>query len=203
MNRLYAGDTLEFGVNVPSYLPADGWTLKMRYAPRFTTPAQAPIDVTATPGPVTIGGVSYDYAIQVTPTATSAWQAGAYGWHSWVEKAGARVTLEGTQFQGELTVLADPAALAAGADTRSQARKVVDDLRAWMAALAVDGASSGTAVIERRIGDRMVKFASADEAWTGIQKMLNYWERRLEAEIAREQGRASGPLGRMSFGVPN
>jgi hypothetical protein len=35
--------------------------------------------------------------------------------HSGVEKAGARITLEGTQFQGEITVLADPAALAAGA----------------------------------------------------------------------------------------
>lgn len=190
-NRLYAGDTLEFGLNVLDYPPADGWTLKMRFAPRFTTPTQAAIDITAAVGPVTVDGEVFDFAVQVTPATTATWKAGAYGWHSWVEKAGARQTLEGTQYQGELTVLADPATLAQGADTRSAARKALDD------ALAALAAWSPT-YREHTIGDRTVKF----NAVADVRAVVQFWQNKVDAEIAAETGRATGPLGRMRYGVP-
>jgi hypothetical protein len=42
-----AGDTLDMQVTVPDYPSTDGWTLKYRLTPRFSTPTQAPIDITA------------------------------------------------------------------------------------------------------------------------------------------------------------
>lgn len=175
-NRLYAGDTLEFGVNVADYPPSDGWTLKLRLVPRFASPTQAPIDITASSGPVTVDGETFDYAVTVTPATTAAWKAGAYGWHSWVEKAGARQVLEGTQHKGELTVLPDPATLTQGVDTRSQARKAYDDA---LAARAAYVASGQTGVAEYTIGDRRMSFKTPAD----LQALIE----QLAIEVAREQ----------------
>lgn len=175
-NRIYAGDTLEFGVNVDDYPPGDGWTLKMRLVPRFTTPAQSPIDLTATSGPLLIDGETFDYVFSVTPATTAAWKPGAYGWHSWVQKAGARQVLEGTQHKGELTVRADPATLTQGIDTRSAARKAYDDAIAARAAYAASGQAS---VAEYTIGDRRMAFKSPAD----LQILID----QLAREVAREQ----------------
>lgn len=190
-NRIYAGDTLEFGLNVPDYPPSAGWTLRQRYVPRFTTPTQLPIDRTATAGPVLVGGVSYDYAITATPATTAGWAPGQYGWHTWVERAGVRVTLEGTQFVGELTVLPDPATATAGVDTRSQAQRALDDARAALAAWT-------PTYRKHQVGDRAVEFNAVSE----IQALVRYWQAEVDKERAIAEGRASGPLGRMLFGVP-
>lgn len=174
INRLYAGDTLAFGVDVPDYLPADGWTLKMRFTPRFT--GQDPIVITASPD-AELDGVAYDYVFTVEPTVTVDWKAGAYGWASWVEKAGARQVLQGTQHQGELTVLPDPATIAAGTDTRSPARKALDDA---MAAQRSYLASRAT-VASYTIGDRSMTFHKPTDFVTLISQ--------LQIEVARERRR--------------
>ena len=38
LEKLVAGDTLDFTDTVPDYPPADGWTLKYRLIPQFSTP---------------------------------------------------------------------------------------------------------------------------------------------------------------------
>jgi hypothetical protein len=187
MKPLYAGDTLEFGLDVPQYPPADGWTLKIRLVPRFTSPAQSPVTLTASAN-VAIAGVAFDYGIAVQPSITADWVAGAYGWHSWVEKDGARQVLEGTQYAGEVTVLPDPATMVAGTDTRSRARKALDDALAALAAWT-------PTYREHTIGDRTVKF----NAHADVRAAVRFWEER----VAREEGRTTGPLGRIHFGVPN
>lgn len=171
-NQIVAGDTLDYLVSVPDYPPADGWTLRQRLVPRFSSPAQSPITLSA----VTSGT---DYAIQEAPSTTAAWAAGAYGWHTWVEKTGARVTLEGTQYQGELTVLPDPATLAQGADTRSQARKAYDDALAARAAFAAGG---NAGVAEYQIGDRRMKFKNPAE----LDQLINQLARAVADEKRTE-----------------
>ena len=86
---LVAGDTLEFSVVVPDYPAADGWTLKYRLTPRFAAPTQAPITLTAT---TNINGADYD--VKSAPAVTVTWAPGIYTWARWVEKSGARQTLD-------------------------------------------------------------------------------------------------------------
>jgi hypothetical protein len=174
-NRLYAGDSVEFGINVADYLPADGWTLVQRLVPRFASPAQSPIALTATANG-TVDGTVYDYVITATPVTTAAWVAGAYGWHTYVTRSGARQVLEGTQYSGELTVLPDPATLAQGSDTRSSARKAYDDALAARAAMA-SGGNAGVA--EYQIGERRMKFKNPAE----LEQMIG----QLAIEVAREK----------------
>jgi hypothetical protein len=185
--RLYAGDLLAFGLDSSDYPPADGWTLKLRLTPRFTTPEQTPIELTATANG-TVDGTAYDYVVEALPVATAAYKAGQYGWACWVEKSGARKVLEGTQYAGEIVVLPDPATITAGTDTRSQARKALDDALAAYAAW--------TPTFRRHtIGDRSVEYSSKDE----IRAAIRFWQDRVNAE----EGRGGGPLSRMRFGVPN
>jgi hypothetical protein len=59
-DELIGGDTLDFTDSVPEYPASDGWTLKYRLTPRFASPVQAPITITASTFEVT------DYRTQVT-----------------------------------------------------------------------------------------------------------------------------------------
>jgi hypothetical protein len=122
LETIIAGDTLDFTVEVVDFPASDGWTLKYRLTPRFTTPTQTPIDLTAT---TNADGERYD--IQVAPATTVGWKAGFYTWARWVEKAGARQTLNES---GQLEVKADPALTAQGYDSRSHPRKVLEAIEA-------------------------------------------------------------------------
>jgi hypothetical protein len=187
VNRLYAGDTLNFGVNVADYPPADGWTLKMRYTPRFAAPVMAPVTLVALTGPVDVDGALYDYAIQASPTVTADWVPGHYGWASWVERSGARQVLQGTQFQGELHVLPDPASIAQGTDTRSSAQQALDqcdDALANASARSANASTSGVPV-EYRIADRMMKYETATDAHAALLTLRGHWQRKVNQEIRR------------------
>jgi hypothetical protein len=122
---LIAGDTLDFTDVVPDYPATAGWTLKYRLVPRFTTPVQAPITLTATAS-------GADYVIAAAPTVTATWAAGAYSFFRWVEKAGARQTLDPAE-GGQLTVKADPSAVPQGTDTRTQEEIALDAIDAVLA----------------------------------------------------------------------
>lgn len=115
-STLVAGDTLEFLTSVDEYPPADGWTFKIRIAPRAV--GATPITLTATTS-------GTEYLIQVAPATTANWTAGNYSWTSWVEKAGARYTVE----SGTLEILANPAT-ATSSDLRSHARVVLEAIEA-------------------------------------------------------------------------
>jgi len=177
-----AGDTLDMSgdnaIEVPDYPASDGWTLKYRFAPRFTTPVQAPIELTASTDP---DGRRYN--VQTSPATTAAWAPGAYTWVRWVEKAGAVQTLD--DVYGELVVKADPRTLAQGFDGRSQAAKAVDDLKA---AFATFNATSGR-VKSYAIGSRQMTFESSEEILT----TLDFWQRQLANEEALEKMAAGHP----------
>jgi hypothetical protein len=175
LEELIAGDTLDFLDSVPEYQPADGWTLKYRLVPRFTTPVQAPIDITAS----TSGS---DYRVQAAAAITATWTAGYYTWARWVEKAG---PIRQSLGDGQILVIGDPAAAAAGYDGRSQAAKAVDDIKAAMATFS---ASNGT-IKSYSIGNRQVTYRDKAEMITD----LDFWQRQLNAE--RDAAAMAGGLG--------
>jgi uncharacterized protein (DUF1330 family) len=198
-----AGDTLEFGVNVPDYPPADGWSLVYRLVPRFTDPAQLPVQLTAAAGPAVVGDETFDYVVSEVPANTATWQPGYYTWSRWVEKAGARVTLRDNESDGVLQVLQDPSTAVAGFDGRTQARKAYDDACAARANLLAAGAAATTGqVVEVQVGDRRTKYATYSEALAGLEQTIRDLALQLDYEVAARQGRRCGPLGRVSQGVP-
>ena len=124
-DELIAGDTLDFLDSVPEYPPADGWTLKYQLIPRFTSPVQAAITLTAS----TSGS---DYRVQAAAAVTATWAPGAYTWARWVEKAG---PIRQSLGSGQLTVKQDPSTAAQGYDSRSHVRKQLDQIEAAIEAL--------------------------------------------------------------------
>lgn len=114
-STLIVGDTLDFLTTIEDYPPADGWTLKYRLVPRTSGTA---ITITA----ATEGT---DYRVQESPTTTASWTAGEYSWSSWVEKSGARYTVD----SGTVTLEVNPATISAH-DARSHARIVLDNIQA-------------------------------------------------------------------------
>lgn len=182
ITKLIAGDSLDFNTEVADYPATDGWTLKYRLTPRFTTPAQAAITLTAATYQTT------GYRVQAGPSET-AWEAGVYSWASWVEKTGSRVTLE----QGaELTVAPDPTTMAVGTDQRSDAVKALASAKA---ALTAYTASNG-AVEEYAINGRRMRFRAAGD----IVALISH----LQGEVLREQRAAAHLAGQANpsrFGV--
>jgi hypothetical protein len=147
-----AGDTLDFQVTA-EYPSTDGWTLKYRLVPRFTTPTQAPITLTAT------GNADGTYQVQESPANTANWVPGAYGWFRWVEKVGARQTLTSSNDQGEVEVRKNPTAAAQGDDTRSHARKMLEAIEACLVNRA---STTQRELVAYTIGSRSQTFDSED-----------------------------------------
>ena len=174
ITELVAGDSLDFATTVAEYPATDGWALKYVLVPRFTTPAQAAITLTAT---------TYEtsrYRVQVTPATTADWEPGAYSWSSYVEQTGQRITLE----QGaELTVAPDPTTMAAGTDLRSDNVKALASAKA---ALVAYTASNG-AVEEYAINGRRMKFRAAGD----IVALISH----LQGEVLREKRAAASVAG--------
>lgn len=157
IHQIIAGDTLQFRTAVPDY-PADaGYTLTYRLVPRA---AGAPIEIVAT-------AAGADYVVTAAAAVTAAWTPGEYAWHAYVERAGARYT-RGT---GPVTILPDPATAPAGTDSRSQARKAVEDLKLALAAWNPLRRSYA-------VGDTTMTFNGAAE----ILRLLSYWEAQLAGE---------------------
>ncbi len=182
---LVAGDTLDFLTPLADYPQGDGWTLKHRLVPRFSTPTQSPIEISTT----TFSGGAY--RTQVGPSTTATWAAGDYAWHSWVEKTGARQKVD----SGLVTVQPDPSTLTQGHDGRSDARKVYDGLMA----LWVSHSTSGRALTsEYTIAGRTMKFRDSAD----LLKQLQYWKGQVDSEERAERiakGLDSGATIRVRF----
>jgi hypothetical protein len=148
---------------VADYPATAAWVLKYRLVPRFTTPVQAPVEITAT----TVN--TMDYRVQATPTATAAWTPGAYNWFRWVEKAGERQSLG----SGSLTVQVNPATVAQGADIRSQAEAALDAINAVLANRATVDQQ------EMSIAGRSLKRMTVDE----LLKLRGYYKAQVNAEL--------------------
>lgn len=124
---LIAGDSLHYETIIPAYPPSAGWAAVLRLVPAAA--GASAIKINATAGP------SGDrFVWQVGPSTTAVWTPGSYAWSIWVEKPGERYT----QQSGRLFVTADPNTLAAGADTRSQAQRSLDNINAMLESRASD-----------------------------------------------------------------
>lgn len=162
---IVAGDTLDYSTAVPDFPATDGWTLVYQFVPKFSTPVQAPITVTATTYETT------DYRVQEGPTTTADWEAGDYSWFSYVTKSGARQTVG----SGLLEIKADPAALAQGHDARSGAERALDDANAALANFS----ATGGRVKSYSIAGRSMEFDAAAD----ILQLISYWK----GEVLRER----------------
>jgi hypothetical protein len=158
VQRLIAGDTLNFTTTVADYPADDGWTLKYRLVPRFATPVQAPIELTASAYEVS------GYHIQVAAVTTASWKAGVYEWASWVQKGAERITIERGQ---EVTVEPDPAAVAQGTDSRSSSRQALEAVQAKIKGKATDGVES------YEVNGRQLKYYSLTELLKLEQRLIN------------------------------
>lgn len=157
VSEIIAGDSLQFTTSVPDYPATSGYALTYRLVPRVSGSA---IVITATAS-------AADYAVDVAASTTATWGAGEYSWHAYVEEGSARFTV-GT---GQLTIKPNPATMAAGTDTRTQAAKALEDLKAALAAWTPTRKSY-------QIGDVAMTFnTSAD-----IVQMIGFWSRQVQSE---------------------
>lgn len=167
--RIRAGDTVTWLKTLASY-PSSLWTLYYRLIN-----ATAKIDITAS--------VSGDSHLVSVPTTTSDdWVAGDYTYVAWVTDGTDRVTVA----QGRMTVLPNLAAItAAGYDSRTQAKKMLDAIDAALLSL-----SSGErlSIVEAEVTARRFKYD-----FTGLMRLRNIYAAQVLAEENAE--RASLGLG--------
>lgn len=181
-DRHVAGDTFDETVVIPDYPASDGWTLKYFFVPRFTTPVQLPITVTAT---TNANGADYD--LQASPANTAGWKPGIYSWRRRVEKTGAAQTLDkqgnAGDWSGEFVVEPDPSTMVQGDDGRSQAQKALEDAKTGFAVASAPGSS----VLRYTIGTRMMEFNNIKEAQEGLRGQINFWQREVDNEEAQSR----------------
>jgi len=166
-NQIVAGETLNYRAIAPDYPASAGWVVTLYLNPRAGG--------TATSVSSTADGD--DHLLQVSATTTASWDAGAWGWETWAALGAERYRLE----HGQWEVVPGLIGAAAGTDTRSQARRALDDAKAAFAAW--------TPTTRRyKIGAREMEFSSTAE----IIQVISYWEN----EVRREENAAGMAAGR-------
>ena len=163
--KLIAGDTLNFCVDVADYLATDGWSLSYKLVPRSASATAITINASAE---------GTGYRVQVGQSVTAAWVAGDYVWASYVSKAGERYTVG----QGQIVIAPDPTALSPGYDGRSQAEKALADAEI---ALSTFKTTQGR-VRKYTIGQRSMEFESSTE----ILPIISYWRLKVANERAAQ-----------------
>lgn len=140
-DALIAGDTWDWTTAVDGYPATDGWTLKYRVIPRVAG-IGAPFVLTAA---TASDGTSY--RVTASPATTAVFTAADYTWKAWVEKAGARVSID----DGLVTLQPDPSS-ATASDGRSYARRMLDLIEAALEAfnLGVKSYSIGSRTMTKR-----------------------------------------------------
>ncbi len=156
--QIIAGDSLRFARTLHDHSPAEGWVLRYRLVPR--APGATPIEIEAQAD-------GAQHVLQVDATTTAGWVAGDYGWAAWVQRGAERYTVD----SGQVQVLPDPGQAAPGVDTRSPARRALDDARAALAAW-------NPTRRRYRIGGREMEF----QATTDILKLVTWWQQQVDAE---------------------
>lgn len=162
--RVRAGDTVTWRKTLAEYPPSAGWTLYYR-----GISATAKFDITATNDADT-------HLVSVPKATTDDWVADDYTLIAWVASATERVSLPG----GRITVLPDLAAVtAAGYDSRTQAKKMLDAIDA-----ALQSLSSGErlAVVEAEVAGRRLKYNI-----TGLMTLRNLYAAQVRGEEAAER----------------
>lgn len=166
LDKITAGDSLNFLVAGGAYPASAGWVLTYLLVPRAAGPQ------------VTITAVAEgdDHRVAVASATTENYAAGTYTWFRRVEKTGERYTLD----QGQLVVSPNPTSLgAAGFDGRSMARKALEDLKAARASwIATNGR-----VASYTIAGRQMTYRSGAE----IDREIAYWEQQVASEEMAER----------------
>lgn len=160
--EISAGDTVAWSRALGDYPASDGWTLT--YALRNAT---AKIDITATAS-------GSDHLVSVAAADTAGWAPGAYAWAAYASNGAKRHQVAA----GSLVVRPNLAA-AAPFDTRTQAAKAIEDLKAAMATFK---ATAGR-VRRYAIAGRDVEFEAIGE----MLKLMQFWQSERAAEIARDR----------------
>lgn len=169
IDKLTAGDTLNFLTNGGDYLASSGWSLVYKLIPRVSGPSVITFTSTAE---------GDDHRILVEASTTANWAAGTYSWAVYASKSGERHTLQ----TGTTQIVADPG-VASTLDTRSAAAIA---LEAADAALAAYGAKAYLQSYE--IAGRSQRFQ--DPA------AFMAWRDKLKAEVRREEAAADIAAGR-------
>jgi hypothetical protein len=179
----YVGDTLSFTETVPGYSAADGWVLTYRLVPDVASNDVITVSATAS---------GANHLVLVTAASTASWDSGEYGWFSYVTKLTQRFNVR----DGRITLLANPTTIAAGAETRSQAQKAVDDCLEALADIATTAAAgsaaSGSRLTKRYvIGNREMEFEGttdqiAQQLGANGGGLLSFWRGELRNENANK-----------------
>jgi hypothetical protein len=168
--KVRAGDTVTWRKSLAAYPASAGWLLHYRFIN-----ATAKIDITA-------AADGDSHLVSVAKATTAAWTAGAYTYVAWVADGTDRATVG----QGSITVLPDLAAVsAAGYDSRTQAKKMLDAIDAALLSLST---GERLAVVEAEVVTRRLKYD-----FTGLQNLRNLYAAQVRAEENAE--RASLGLG--------
>ncbi len=152
-----AGDLVTWLIALPDY-PATSWALAYRLIN-----SAGKIDITAT-----ASGDSH--LVSVAAATTAGWTAGSYTWNKFVTAGSQRYTLA----TGRIVIGRNLAAEAAGYDTRTHARKMLDAIEAALVSL-----SSGErlAVIEAELSTRRLKYDLQ-----GLMKLRQMYQAEVNAE---------------------
>ena len=164
-----AGDSSAWKAALPEYDATDGWSLIYR----LILPFGAAAEFSAT------GGTGGDYAVSLSATATSTWQAGAGTLLSRVERGSGPGLERITLGQQAVTILPN-LATASSFDGRSIAAKGLADARTALAQYMAKGQAH---VAEYHISDRVMKFRTTQD----ILDLIAYYER----EVAKERATAA------------
>lgn len=163
---LRAGDTFRADYHLPDHLPADGWTLRWALAsPHLSVKLSA-----------TAEGDSHRISLSAATSATLT--AGQYTVQACVERGEGEEAERHTLLVWLLDVAHDLASAAGGGiDARSHARRVLDNINAWLEGRA-DFAG------EFQLGDRRIRQYPVGE----LLKLRSTYQ----AEVIREERKAKG-----------
>lgn len=159
--RILAGDTVRWRKVISGYAPADGWSLEYLFA--------CGKDVKTVVAAADDGNTGFD--VRIAAAESAGWPAGTYVWRARVSKAGDVYTVN----EGQCEVAP---ALAQGVDSRTPARRALDEIKAYLAdpnSIACQGYT---------IKGRSVTNYTLPELWQHHD--------RLVVEVRREEARRTG-----------
>lgn len=164
--EIRAGDSARWSRTLEGHSPADGWTLAYTLVSQtsmFSISASASGD---------------GFEVELTSSDTAGWPPGRYTLVEYATRSAERATTG----NWPIRVLPDLAGATAGVDTRSPARRIVDNIDAWMQ-------SKNIAAGEVQLGDRRIRQYALAE----LLELRDYYA----AQAARDESGAKGLVRRM------
>lgn len=172
-DTIVQGETLNYRARLPQYPATLGWVVTL-YLNRRDGTTSATVTATAD---------GDDHLLQASGTTTAAWLPGAYAWEVWAELGTERYRVG----DGQLRVLPSLVGAGAGTDTRTDAQKALDNLRAaWLAFTASGTFTAGS----YSINGRTMTYRSVSELRQAISA--------AESDVKREEQAAAMAAGRPS-----